>query len=466
MALKTIFPVTRLHEPLRVDVEVQNGRVVDAWVSGHLFRGMEIMLTGRDPRDVSLFTQRICGICSSAHAMAATLAQRQAFGVSATPNGTLLTNVILIADLLQNHLRHFYALVLYDYVQGPDLPPWVPRLKGDYRLPKKANDELLAHARQGLEMSARAHEMMAIFGAKAPHQQTIMPTGITESASPERLMACRAIAIEIRNFVEQVLMSDILVLADYYRDYFNFGTGYGNLLSYGMLEEPVTGKHVFPGGIVTSKGAVEPVDERYITEAVRYSWYIDDKEARHPREGITTPDRDKTDAYTWVKSPRYKDTPYEGGPLARAWTSGEYRRGVSAMDRLVARVKETVKLSKLAIEWLDQVTPYGPTFTPFKPPQMGNGAGLMDTMRGALGHWMSLKDGKVSHYQIVTPTAWNFSPRDNRGQRGPVEEALIGTPVADPDHFIEVGRVIRSFDPCFSCAIHVINGPKNTLVRL
>ena len=466
MALKTIFPMTRVHEPIRVDVEVQSGRVVDAWIGGMLFRGFEPMLTGRDPRDVSLFTQRICGICSSAHAMAAAMAQQQAFGVQFTPNGHLMASLIIIADLIQNHLRHFYLLALYDYVQGPDMPPWTPRPKGDWRLPKKANDDLLSHAQQGLTMAIRAHEMLAIFGAKAPHQQTILPTGVTQAATAERLIAFRGIALEIKQWLETVHIGDILTIADAYRDYYQLGSGYGNLLSYGMLPGPNNSKLAFPSGVITGKGPTEALDALHIDESTRYSWYRDDKESRRPTEGMTIPDRDKADAYTWLKAPRYKNLPYESGPLARAWMDGDYRRGISTMDRLVARGREAVKLSRLAAQWLELITPGGPTFERYTVPPNCQGIGLMDTMRGALGHWMTVRDGKVSHYQIITPTAWNFSPRDSKGQRGPVEEALIGTPVADTSSLIEVGRVVRSFDPCFTCAVHVLDGPAEKVILI
>lgn len=456
MALKTIFPMSRVHEPLRIDVQVENGRVTDAWVGGMLFRGMETMLTGRDPRDVSLFTQRICGICSSAHAMAATLAQRQAFGVSATPNGHLMSNLIVIADMIQNHLRHFYLLALYDYVQGPDMPPWTPRLKGEYRIPKKETDTLLSHARQGLEMAIRAHEMLALFGAKAPHSQTILPTGVTQPATAERIIAFRGILYEIKKWVETVHLEDVMTIANYYSDYYSIGTGYGNLLTFGMLPAPVTNEPVFAAGVITNKNSPQTLDVAHITESVQYSWYEDEKESRHPSEGITVPNRDKQTAYTWVKAPRYKGLPYEGGPLARAWMDNDYKKGISVMDRLAARQLEVVKLCRFAADWLELITPNGPTCHSYTPASHCQGIGIMDTMRGPLGHWMTIRDNKVAHYQIVTPTSWNFAPRDSQGLRGPVEEALIGTPVADPESLIEVGRVVRSFDPCFTCAIHAI----------
>lgn len=455
MAVQTIFPVTRIHEPLRADVEVTNGKITDAWLGAHLFRGMEVMLKDRDPRDAALFTQRICGICSSPHAIAASMAQQQAFGVHPTPTGQHLTNLIFAADMIQNHLRHFYLLVLYDYVEGPDFPPYVPRPQADYRLPSKVNAAILQHSQEAVLKAARAHEALAVFGAKAPHQQTILPTGVTEKASPERLMAFGSILQEIAHWVENIYISDVMTIAEYYKDYYSIGTGYGNLFSVGMLPAPLSGERAFKAGIVVKQGQTEELDANHFIEEIRYSWYQDDVSGRPPAQGRTQPNRDKPEAYSWTKAPRYQEMPVECGPLARGFVNGDYRRGVSVIDRLVARAMETIKICKLAKDILTEIIPNSPTFQPFTPPESGTGVGLTDAMRGALGHWMEYRHNKVTHYQIITPTAWNFSPRDSRGVRGPVEQALIGTPVTPGSGHIEAGRVIRSFDPCFTCAVHV-----------
>jgi hydrogenase large subunit len=457
MTVKTIFPVTRIRSPLRIDVDIEGGRVRDAYVAGTLFRGFENIMTGRDPRDAALLLERICGICSSAHAVAAGMAQQQVFGVRPTPNGQLLTNLIFAADIIQNHLRYFYLMALYDYCPGFAMPPYTPRARGDYRLSGRTNDELLLHAKQGIELSSRAHEMLAIFGAKAPHQQTIMPTGITEKASSERLMAYGSILREIKTWVEAVHISDVMTIADAYKDYYNIGAGYGHLMSCGMFEQPVSGERSFKPGVIISRGPVQEFDDRAITEHIRYSWYQDSKASRVPSEGITVPQFGKEDAYSWIKAPRYQGFPVESGPLARAWINGEYRRGISVMDRLVARAQEILKICMLAADWLEQVVPGAPAYSPYTPGPDGEAAALTDAMRGVLGHWMTVKNHKVGHYQVVTPTAWNFSPRDNDGLRGPVEEALIGTAVTESEELMEVGRIVRSFDPCLTCAVHIMD---------
>ncbi|MDR3566283.1 MAG: nickel-dependent hydrogenase large subunit [Negativicutes bacterium] len=460
MTRKTIFPMTRIHEPLRVDVEIDGGQVVDAWLGGMLFRGFEAMLIGRDPRDAALFTQRICGICTTAHAVAATLAQQEAFGVAPTPNGQHLTNLIYAADIIHNHLVHFYTLALFDYVVGPATPPYLPRQKGDFRLPPKVNSDIMTHAKTAYMMASRAHEMMAIFGGKAPMQQTIMPTGVTEQVNGERVAAYWSVLQELKDFVEQIYLPDVLTIADYYLDYFKIGTGYGHLMSFGMFPAPVTGRRAFGAGVIVNRGVVAPFEGGKVLEGSRFAWYADEQESRQPSEGKTTPDSHKAEAYTWIKAPRYQGLPFESGPLARGWINGNYRRGVSVMDRLVARAQETQKICRLAEEWLSQLVPGAPTVSPYTPPPQGAGSGLTDAMRGVLGHWLSYDQHKVSHYQIVTPSTWNFSPRDAAGRRGPVEEALVGTPVASADSLIEVARVIHSLDPCLTCAVHVLAMPQ------
>ncbi len=462
MTKKTLFPVSRVHEPLRVDVEIENNQVVDATVSATLFRGFENMMIGRDPRDAALFTQRICGICSSAHAVAASLALQQAYNLQTTPNGQHLTNLIFAADMIQNHIRHFYILAIYDYVKGPNMPPYTPRPKGDYRLPEHRNVELLAHIKEGMLKAMQAHEMLAIFGAKIPMQQTILVTGVTEQATVDRINAYKSILQELMEWVKNVYLYDVAVLADYYKDYYTIGTTKGNMISYGMFPQPVTGVREYAPGIMFAKGEIQSLDIRKIGEDITHSWYQDDMITQKPQEGTTVPDRNKADAYSWIKAPRYAGQAFEGGTLARAWLRGKYQRGTGVMDRLITRAQETLEICQLAEKWLAQLTPGGPTHTPYTSVLEGEGIGLTDAMRGGLGHWLRIRDHKIDHYQIITPTTWTFSPRDKQGQPGPAEEALLGTSVADAEDLVEVGRIIRSFDPCFTCAVHMMDAPENS----
>ena len=174
--------------------------------------------------------------------------------------------------------------------------------------------------------------------------------------------------------------------------------------------------------------------------------------------GVTNPvdPATKTNAYSWLKAPRYGNLPYEAGPLARMWVNGDYRTGISVMDRHQARAAEALKVAQAMLTWVDQLTTNGPVSVPATIPDTANAIGLTEAPRGALGHWLQIKGGKISRYQIVTPTCWNASPRDNSSKLGPIEQALIGTPVQDLDQPVEVVRVIHSFDPCLSCAVHVV----------
>lgn len=459
MARKIIFPMTRIHEPIRVDVEIEGGRVTDAWISSHLYRGWEQMMVGRDVRDAILFTQRICGICSSAHAVAGTLALQQATGLAPTVNGQHLINVILAADLLQNHLRHFYLLTLPDYAALPAVSPWRPQYdRPDLRLPSKAAAAAAGHLPAAVRVAASAHELMALFGAKAPHQQTIMVTGVTEQLDADKIKAATALIREIKYFVEGAYIPDTLAIADHYPDYRAIGKGSDNFISFGMFPEPVTGRRAFRAGVLLGDGTAGDVDTGLIGEQITHSWYREES-GGSPAAAITQPDRDKAGAYSWTKAPRYRGLPCESGPLPRAIINGYYRQGTGTLDRILARAQETLRVCRLVEDWLARLVPGQPTLRPYELPPRGEGVGLTDVMRGALGHWLKFADGKILHYQIITPTTWKFSPRDDRGHRGPVEEALIGTPVADPASLVEVGRVVRSFDPCFTCAVHVINMP-------
>ncbi len=458
MARKTIFPMTRIHEPIRIDVEIAGGRVTDAWVSSHLYRGWEQMMLGRDVRDTILFTQRICGICSTAHAVADALALQQATGLAPTVNGQHLINIILAADTIQNHIRHFYLLTLPDFVSGPDTPPWTPRPpKPDLRLPAKTNAAFVEHFPTAIRMSAAAHELLAMFGAKAPHQQTIMVTGVTQHLNADNVKAAAALLRRIRYFVEGVYLPDAQTIAVYYPDYHIIGKSVDNFISFGMFPEPPNGQRVLKAGVRFAGGLTEDLDPAQISEDVRYGWYREGTGGRPDTES-TVPDPDKPGAYSWTKAPRYKGLAFESGPLPRAVLSGEYRgKGTGVADRIIARAQETRKLCLLAENWLARLVPGQPTLQPYTLPPRGEGVGLTDVMRGALGHWLKFEGGKVSHHQIITPTAWKFSPRDGSGKRGAVEEALIGTPVADENSLVEVGRVVRSFDPCFTCAVHAVN---------
>ncbi|ATW26208.1 nickel-dependent hydrogenase large subunit [Candidatus Formimonas warabiya] len=447
MASKTIFPISRVHQPLAVKLDLENNVVQDARCTGILFRGFEIMLQGRSPMDAPFFTQRICGICSAAHAIAAVLALEEAYRLAPTSNGRLLRNLIFGAEFLHNNLTHFYLLVFPGFVKGPEMHPFIPYPK-DLRLPETVNKKMMDHYWQGLEYAALAHQMLAIFGAKMPHLQTLYPTGVSVPPDGMKISTFRSMLAKIHSFISDVMIPDSYLLGDYYPECYELGKSSGNFISYGLFE----GKD-FPAGIINSYDQKEPLDRRKISQSITYSWYAEESSGP-PEKTRTVPDKEKKNAYTWVKAPRYDGRPFETGALARGWISGAYRRGGGTMDRIVARSLETKKIAQLMETWLDQIEPQAPSLTEFQTKASGQGVGLTDAMRGALGHWLKIDQGRIAHYQIITPTAWNFSPRDEKGVRGPVEQALIGTELDPKNEAAEIGRIIRSFDPCFTCAVH------------
>jgi hydrogenase large subunit len=197
-----------------------------------------------------------------------------------------------------------------------------------------------------------------------------------------------------------------------------------------------------------------PFDPRHITESIDSSWYSG-KDTYEPFETVSEPDMQKQKAYSWIKAPRYLGKPFEVGPLARQILCGCYPNHVSAMDRTVARVCEADKIAEVLATLLDRVIPDVDTQSRYGLPQQAKGMGLIDTTRGALGHWMKINDGKIAFYQIITPSVWNLSTRNGQ-TLGPSELSLIGTPINDSKNPVEIGRILRSFDPCVSCATHVL----------
>jgi hydrogenase large subunit len=242
-------------------------------------------------------------------------------------------------------------------------------------------------------------------------------------------------------------------------NYSQIGRGYGNLLAFGCFDLNADGstKLLRRGRVTNGSTSVQSVSVSSITEQVNYSWYSSSS-ALNPASGVTNPvdPATKTSAYSWLKAPRYANAAYETGPLARMWVNNSYRRGISVMDRHLARAQEALKVAQAMQTWVGQLVAGGPVHTPGTVPTSASAVGLTEAPRGALGHWLQIANSKISRYQIVTPTCWNASPRDGSGLRGPLERALIGTPVSDTTQPVEVVRVIHSFDPCLSCAVHVM----------
>jgi hydrogenase large subunit len=453
-------PVTRIegHMKVKLNIETVKGQtqIVDARCTGTLFRGFEKILEGRDPRDAPVITARICGVCPVSHGMASVKALENAVQKIVPENARLLRNLTLGANYLQSHIIHFYLMAVFDFVRGPRASPWVPSWEVDIR-DSYSLDGIIEHLDRAIEARRRAHEMGAVFGGKMPTPHTYIPGGFTANPTPERIAVFREHLDWLFNFIHNTYIPDVNAIAEVYSDYLKKGAGCGNLLAYGGFELNSHGDDkLFKGGYV-EPGAPRLIQELnidHITEGVTYSWYDDSTNNLMPAEGDTLPVYPKTNAYSWIKAPRYGGKPCEVGPLARMWINGDYQRGISVMDRHLARVYEALKMTEAMSDWLDALQPKAPVYEDYFTPDSGSGAGLTEAPRGALGLWIRISEKKIDRYQVLTPTCWNASPRDDLNTPGPMEQALIGISIQDPDKPIEALRVIHSFDPCLSCSVH------------
>jgi hydrogenase large subunit len=459
----SIDPVTRLEGHLKIEVTVEYVKgiqqVVDAHAVGTMFRGLETILANRNPQDAPDITQRICGVCPVSHGMAACMALDKAANITIPDNARIMRNLVLGANYVQSHILHFYHLALQDFVEGPDMAPWQPSWHVDKRISAAESQTLVNHYVTALDMRRKAHEMGALFGGRLPHPPAFVPGGFTTTPRADRITKFRSYIGELIAFIDGTYLPDVDTLEHYYGgDYAAIGRGTGNLLAYGVFDLDNTGQKKLLKSGRTAKGskAVQAMDINAITEQVSYSWYDNRTDNLRPAVGATTPQYPKNNAYSWLKAPRYNGAAYEAGPLARMWVNGDYQYGISVMDRHHARAREAQKVAYALRDWVGQLNPGGAVYRKYATPATATSVGLTEAPRGALGHWLRIANGKIANYQVVTPTCWNASPRDKAGARGPIEEALIGTPVLDIGQPIEVLRVIHSFDPCLSCAVHVM----------
>ncbi len=498
-----VDPVTRIEGHLRVEVEVDKGVVVDAWTKGTMFRGIEQIVQGRDPRDAIYIVERICGVCMATHGYTAALGVEDASQAQVPYAAQLIRNLIVGSLWLHDHILHFYHLSALDYldvlavkdyrgydrgllavkekvlklVQAQDVAPLMPRYQPDEFSVRRPDVVigLLANYLKALHIQAQAKKMSAILGGKQPHQSSIVVGGVTIYPEAEQLHLFKEILDQVVDFVKTVYVPDAMFVATEHLKPLGvsgFGKGPENFLSYGgfKLNESEDSK-LFKGGFAASGSlnSSTPVDVDNITESVSSSWYRQAEPAT-PFNGETVIDFDKPDAYTFVKSPRYQGMATEVGALARmivnqdkAFHEVMKKNGFEngAVARHLARAHETVLIADAMNNWLTQLDKLLASSRPnihdsgsWEPPAYGKGAGMAEAPRGALGHFVEIENQRVKNYQIVVPTTWNVSPRDEQGTRGPIEQALIGTPV-EMKNPVNLMRVIRSFDPCMACAVHV-----------
>jgi quinone-reactive Ni/Fe-hydrogenase large subunit len=559
-----VDPITRIEGHLRIEAVIDDNNVItDAYSSSGMFRGIETILKGRDPRDAGMLAMRICGVCTGTHYQRSIEAVEHAFGVDIPKNARIVRNLIQGALYIHDHVVHFYHLHALDWVDITSALKADPKSaaaealkwsdtpygagEGDlrkiqqrvekfvkqgrlgifanaywgnkhYKLTPEQNLIAVAHYLQALDMQRDMSKMMAIFGGKMPHPQSLVVGGVTcvqDIQNPARIEQFKSLLRKANRFIKDAYLTDVLMAGTVYADEALDGTGAGlkNYMSYGDFRLNDNGFYdselLFPKGVVLNGdlSTLHPLDQSKITEDVSHAWYegSNDK-GLHPYDGVTNPKFTgmekkedgyaylKTDEkYSWIKSPLYDDTRMEVGPLARVAVgiaAGDarflkYATGFlaklgdklglgkaapasvifSTVGRTAARAIETELMGDVMMEWLDELAANvangdTSTWTEFDFDTVSKdaqGHGMAEAPRGGLGHWVKIKDGMIENYQAIVPSTWNAAPRDYKGRRGAYESSLVGTKVADVNQPLEILRTVHSFDPCIACAVHIVD---------
>lgn len=553
-----IDPITRIEGHLRVEAAIENGTIKDAYSSGTMIRGIENIVRNRDPRDAWVFVGRVCGVCTSIHSLCSVRAVENALDITVPPNAEMVRNIMEAVLYMHDHTVHFYQLHALDWVDvvsalkadpkaaallAQQLSPWPKNTEGyfketqnrlkkfvasgqlgifangywghpAYKLTPEQNLIATVHYLDALDWQKEIVKVHAVFGGKNPHPNFLvggMPCSIdlneANSINADRLALVEQKLRQGKEFIDQVYIPDLLMIADVYKDEWSkIGGGVRNYLSYGDF--PLHGyagveDFLTPRGIVLDRdlSKVYPVDANSpeeIKEYIYHSWYKyteGDKAGLHPYEGETNlqytgPKPPYThlnveDKYSWIKTPRWKGHAMEVGPLSRlvvAYAAGKEPQKTavdnvlqqlglppealfSTLGRTAARGIETQLVAGWALDFFDQLTKNlkngdsrmaNPVMWENESwPDHAQGVGLTEAPRGALAHFAVIENNRIKNYQMVVPTTWNASPRDENGNLSPYESALIGTPVYDANQPLEILRTIHSFDPCLACAVHL-----------
>lgn len=548
MARSIIDPITRIEGHLRVEMEVDNGVVTDAWVSGGCFRGMELVVQDRTPEDAAQIVQRICGVCPVSHTHASSLAGEAAYGIVIPNQARIIRNLVEGGQFLHSHILWLYTLAALDYVNplnalnanvgkaydlmeaaGTSCSTDLKTLMGTltkfanngqlsifsggwfldgqapeaYKLDPEADLICTAHYLEALNMQAKASEICGLIGGKMPHIMTLVPGGTAFVPTEEKLDELYSITREIRDWVDSTMLPDTKIIASAYPEALGFGRGCGRYVAWGVFQREnfeMADRYMPSGVVYTNDGLrLEDPDPSLIKEYVGHSWYVGDSDL-NPKEGVTDPlyteyyvagtEHEENghmigtvnDRYTWSKGPSYNGECMEAGPFSRVLAA--YLRGgeknayivnnldklmadlnltlpqlQSTLGRVAARQVECSYIAHLMVDWVDELIEAlkGGDSEYFRAPEhlTGYGCGMWEAPRGALYHDEHVDNGRITGYQIIIPTTWNIAPRNAEGVRGPMEQALIGTPVNNVDAPINALRTVHSFDPCTACAVHV-----------
>ncbi|HRH72950.1 nickel-dependent hydrogenase large subunit [Zoogloea sp.] len=567
-----VDPVCRIEGHLRVEVNLDDKNIIRNAVStGTMWRGLEVILKGRDPRDAWAFTERICGVCTGTHALTSVRAVEDALNIQIPENANTIRNLMQLNLYIHDHLVHFYHLHALDwvdvvstlkadpkktselaqsisswplsspgyfrdvqnrlkkFVESGQLGPFMNGYWGNpaYKLPPEANLMAVAHYLEALDFQKELVKVHTIFGGKNPHPNWLVGgvpcainlegTGAVGAVNMERLNLVKSIIDRATEFVEQVYIPDLLAIGSFYKGWlYGGGLSSKNLLSYGDIPQKAndysSANLLLPrGAIINGKlDEIHPVDLKdpeQVQEFVAHSWYKypDETKGLHPFDGVTEPnfvlgpntkgtktnikELDEGAKYSWIKAPRWRGHAMEVGCLSRmvlgylqpkqypeihALVDGALKKLdvpvnalFSTLGRTAARGLETAYCVKLQSQQFDKLianlkagdlnTANIEKWEPSTWPKEAKGAGFTEAPRGALGHWIKIKDTRIDNYQCVVPTTWNGGPRDHKGQIGAFEASLMDTPVAKADEPLEILRTLHSFDPCLACSTHVMS---------
>jgi hydrogenase large subunit len=477
MTLRTLAvgPFNRVEGDLEIRLEVAEGRVNAAYANSPLFRGFEMMLLGKDPRDALTITPRICGICSISQSAAAAAVLASIARAGPTPQGRIATAILHGVENLADHLSHFHLFFMPDFARTAYARrPWHADAVDRFTAIEGSAMRAFVVAR------AELLGIVGLLGGKWPHTLAVQPGGVTRAPTERDKQRIAAILRAHRRFLEASVFGGRLedfaglatesALSGWERGDAGLflriaadlglaalGRGQGRYMSFGAY--PTEAGFAFARGLFDGDVRL-PLDTGVISEDLSHAWM--NGEAAHPRSGVTVPDEDmQPPGYSWCKAPRLGGRTVEVGAIARQAVDGHplatglVRSGGGVLARVAGRLLEAARLQMLLEGWTDALRPEAPFIEPVTIPRAGVGEGLVEAARGSLGHWAEVEDGRIASYQIIAPTTWNFSPRDVSGVPGPVEAALEGAMVEEGEETpLSVQHIVRSFDPCMVCTVH------------
>ena len=488
--------LNRVEGDMEVRLELDGPTVTDAWCVGTMYRGFEQILEGRDPADALVIAPRICGICSTSQLYAATSALETAYGTPIAPNGTRIRNLCLMAESVMSDARHMFLMFAPDFCNAAYREqPLYPRVMELFEPPFKGT---LAAAT--VEHTKRILAIVIAFGGQWPHSTYMMPGGVTCTLDESKLAECDAAIDAYVDWYERAVLGctcdewlalesgddfEAWMEVPAHRDsavgvFTRFGrsigldalgTGTPHLLSTGCYYDPERWQPPFserpclhPGGLYDgTREAIEPFRQELVSEHLRFSRFADPGAPRHPWESATIPE-EGPEGYSYAKATRYGDRVVQLGPLADLVLAGDalvtsllHEHGADTWLRQFTRLHRPVATFQDMRETVRQLRTHldEPTFIRSQPQADGDGFGAINAARGSLGHWVRIRDGAIANYQVITPTAWNGSPRDTAGRRGHWEESFVGLEIADLDNPVELFHVVRSHDACLVCTVHV-----------